>query len=555
MSTGMSTGKKKETRGYADLHQHLEALEAAGLLHRIDAAIDKDTELHPVVRWQFRGGIEDAERKAFLFTNVVDGKGRRYRMPVVVGALAASREIYRTGMAVPLDDIAAKWDRAIANPVKPRLVDEAPCHEVVIEGEDLLGEGNGLDALPIPISTPGFDSAPTLTATNCITRDPETGVQNMGTYRAGLKAPDRLVVRMATRVGGAGGYLHYRQYRERGERMPCAIVLGCPPYVAYMGPQKLPIGIDEIEVAGGLAGEPINVVRARTVDLLVPAEAELVIEGLIDTEYLEPEGPFGESHGHVALEEFNLPMQVTAITHRRDAVIPSYISQVAPSESSVIKRVAYEPLFLAHLRGHLGISGVERVSLHEPLTGLLRVTIVTMAKGTPRTEIWRALYGAASFKGDCGKITIAVNGDIDPDNADALLWALAYRHNPVDDVKVLPHRGQGHGPKREHGGEQDSTLLIDATMKGDMPPLAFPKKEYMENAKAVWERLGLPPLRPEAPWYGYSLGDWTETWDAAARRAADGDYLENGRRTLQRQQKGLAPETSVRAAEDGWDAP
>ena len=180
----------------------------------------------------------------------------------------------------------------------------------------------------------------------------------MGTYRAALKAPDRLVVRMATRVGGAGGYQHYLKHQKRGDKtMPCAIVLGCPPYVAFMGPQKLPIGVDEIDVAGGLAGAPIQVVKAKTVDLLVPAESEIVIEGLIDTEYVEPEAPFGESHGHVALEEYNMPMRVTAITHRRKPVIPSYISQVAPSESSVIKRVAYEPLFLAHLRNTLGIRG------------------------------------------------------------------------------------------------------------------------------------------------------------------------------------------------------
>ena len=92
-------------------------------------------------------------------------------------------------------------------------------------------------------------------------------MQNMGTYRAALKAPDRLVVRMATRVGGAGGYQHYLKYQKRGEPMPCAIVLGCPPYVAFMGPQKLPIGVDEMTVAGGLAGGPINIVRARSVDL------------------------------------------------------------------------------------------------------------------------------------------------------------------------------------------------------------------------------------------------------------------------------------------------
>jgi UbiD family decarboxylase len=534
-------------RGYADLHEHLEALKARGLLVTVDRPIDKDAELHPLVRWQFVGGLPETERKAFLFTNVVDGLGRRYSMPVVVGAIAANQAIYSVGMGIPVEGIPARWDQAIANPVAPRLVSEAVCQQTVIEGAALQGEGRGLDALPIPISTPGFDSAPTLTATNVVTRDPVTGVHNMGTYRAALKAPDRLVVRMATRAGGAGGYLHYLEHQRRGDKtMPCAIVLGCPPCVAFVGPQKLPVGVDEMGVAGGLAGAPVNVVRARTVDLLVPAEAEVVIEGLIDTEYVEPEAPFGESHGHVALEEFNMPMRVTAITHRRDAIIPSYISQVTPSESSVIKRVAYEPLFLAHLRNDLGIRGVKRVALHEPLTALLRVTIVVMERGTSRTEVWRALYGAAFFKGDCGKITIAVNDDIDPDNADALLWAMAYRMNPVDDVRALPHRGQGHGPKREHGGEEDSTLLIDATMKENMPPLALPKREYMERAKAIWEELGLPGLRPQPPWHGYSLGDWLPEWDEAARRAVEGGYLENGLISESRRRKGLKPETKFR---------
>ncbi len=534
-------------RGYPDLHDHLATLKEKGLLVTIDAKIDKDSELHPLVRWEFVGGLPESERKAFLFTNIVDGRGRAYSMPVVVGAIAANRAIYSVGMGAEVDKIEAKWEHAIAHPIDPRIVNDAPCHEVIHEGADLQGEGKGLDALPIPISTPGFDSAPTLTATNVITRDPDTGIQNMGTYRAALKAPDRLVVRMATRVGGAGGYQHYLKHQKRGDKtMPCAIVLGCPPYVAFMGPQKLPIDLDEFKVAGGLAGAPINVVRARTVDLMVPAEAEVVIEGLIDTEYVEPEAPFGESHGHIALEEYNMPMRVTAITHRRDAVIPSYISQVAPSESSVIKRVSYEPLILTHLRDTLSIKGVKRVSLHEPLTGLLRVTVVTVEKGTPRTEIWRALNGAAFFKGDMGKICIAVNDDIDPDNADAILWAMAYRMNPSEDVQTVLHRGQGHGPKRESDNDEDSTLLMDATMKGDLPPLALPTREYMERAKAIWEKLGLPALRPQAPWFGYSLGDWLPQWDEAAKRAATGRYLENGRISDQQKRKGVKPETKFR---------
>ncbi len=102
-----------------------------------------------------------------------------------------------------------------------------------------------------------------------------------------------------------------------------------------------------------MAGEPIRTAKCVTIDLEVPADSEIVIEGLIDSELLEPEGPFGESNGYVALEDYNMIMQVTAITHRRKPVFASIISQVTPSESSVIKKVAYEPVFLAHLRDQI----------------------------------------------------------------------------------------------------------------------------------------------------------------------------------------------------------
>ncbi|MCZ6636570.1 MAG: UbiD family decarboxylase [Alphaproteobacteria bacterium] len=540
---------KLPKRGYRDLQEHLKALDAAGLLVTITEPVNKDTEMHPLVRWQFRGGMPEAERKAFLFTNITDSRGRSFDIPVVIGALAANQEIYRTGLDVPLEEIGPLWARAWNDPIPPNVVDEAPCQEVVITGEDLIGENKGLDALPVPISTPGYDSAPYFTATTVVTRDPETGVQNMGTYRAGLKASNRLAVRMASRTGGAGGYLHWCKYKEKGDKtMPCAVVVGAPPVVAYLGPQKLSPNRDEIEVAGALAGAPINMVKCKTNDLMVPAEAELVIEGLVDTEYLEPEAPFGESHGHIALEDYNMIFDVTAITMKAKPVLASIISQVTPSESSVIKRVAYEPMFLAHLRETLGISGVKRVVLHEPLTNIRKVIFVVMERGAPRTEIWRALYGAASLRADCGKYVIAVNDDIDADNGDAVFWALAYRANVLTDVEILHHRPRGHGPKSGNITE-DGSLLIDATLKAKMPPLALPKREYMEGAKALWERLGLPAIQAQSPWHGYDMGDWFEAWDKAAQRAIAGDWAENGRRTAQRRVKDVTPETPVRNVE------
>src|SRR3954471_1307166 len=495
-----------------DFQAHLAALEAQGLLVRIDRAINKDTELHPLVRWQFQGGLAEDQRRAFLFTNVTDSSRRRYDIPVAVGALAASPQIYAVGMGRPVQEIEAAWVHAIAHPIAPIAVSSPECQAVVIQGDDLRGPGRGLARLPVPISTPGFDAAPYLTATLCVTRDPETGIQNMGTYRGALKANDRLGVRMASRIGGAGGYLHWQKHRKLKTPMPCAIVVGCAPVIMFTGPQKLAIDQDEMAVAGGLAGAPIPIAKAVTVDLDVPADAEIVIEGLIDPELLEPEGPFGESHGHVALEDFNMSMQVTAITMKRSPVFVSIVSQVTPSESSVIKKVAYEPMFLTHLRDHLSIKGLRGVSLHEPLSNVRPVIFLTFARGAPRTEVWRALHAASTLRADCGKICIAVSDDVDPRNTDAILWSLAYRSNPAEDVHIAPNRSSGHGPK---SGRllSDATMLVDATLKQTFPPLALPAREFMERARKIWDELGLPALSPRPPWHGYSLGDWDEAWD------------------------------------------
>jgi 4-hydroxy-3-polyprenylbenzoate decarboxylase len=540
-----------ETRPARDFQTHLADLEARGLLVRIDRPIDKDTELHPLVRWQFLGGIAESKRRAFLFTNVIDRKGKRYDIPVVVGALAASPDIYAVGMGQPVANIGQAWMKAIANPIPPVEVASAPCQDVIVVGEELRRPGGGLAGLPVPVSTPGFDAAPYLTATLCITRDPDNGIHNMGMYRAALKATDRLAVRMVARPsGGAGGYYHWLKYNRRRAPMPIAIAIGAAPVVVFTSPQKLAVDLDELAVAGGLAGAPVRVVKARTVDLLVPADAEIVIEGIIDSERLEPEAPFGESNGYVALEAYNMPMRVTAITQRRAPVFCSIISQVTPSESSVIKKVAYEPLFLNHLRNVLSVKGVRRVVMHERLTNLRPVIFLQYVAETPKSEVWRGLSGASTFMAGCGKIVVAVSDDIDPESLDAVLWSLAYRSNPIEDVHISPYRGgvQGaqYGP---HGA--DSTMLIDATRKRPMPPLALPAREFMEHARTIWDELGLPALTAQSPWHGYTLGDWTDTWETFACRAATGDWETTGRETLARQRAGVMPETPTREGTAG----
>jgi len=520
-------GAAANPRAYADLHEHVLALAREGLLVVIDEPVNKDTEMHPLVRWQYRGGIAEPERKAFLFTRPVDAKGRAYDSAVLVAGLAANREVYRVGFGKPLADIGAAWIKAIAAPIAPHVVATAPCQEIVIAGAALDAPGQALDGVPVPISTPGWDNGPYLSAGHFVTRDPDTGIQNLGNYRAQVKGRRRLGMNPSVELR-AGIYAHWLKYKARGERMPAAVVVGCPPVISYTAVQKLPENLDEIAVAGGLAGSPINLVRAHSVDLLVPAEAEFVIEGFIETDFLEPEAPFGESHGYVNLQEYNAVMEVTAITRRRHPILTSFISQVTPSESSVIRRVAMEPLYLNHLREVLGIKGVKRVAMHEPLTSLYAVLAIQFARGVPDTEIWRALYGASSLHRFIGRWIVAIDEDIDPDNADALLWAMSYRCQPQHDMKVLDRKDPGHGPRGRHDDGERASVLIDATLKGSFAPVALPKREFMENARALWERLGLPPLKPEAPWHGYDLGYWPEDLARQARMAVEGDYFRLG---------------------------
>jgi UbiD family decarboxylase len=537
-------------RAYSDLREHLLALSKADLLQIVDEPVDKDTEMHPLVRWQFRGGIPEEQRKAFLFTRPSDGSGRSYRGAVLIGGLAANRRIYQIGFGCELDQVGKAWAAAISKPIEVRVISKAPCQEFDLAADELNSEGLGL--LPVPISSPGWDNAPYLSAGHYVTKDPDTGVQNLGTYRGQIKAARRLGMNASVDFR-QGIHQHWEKYKSRGEPMPCCVVVGCPPLISYAASYKVPDHLDELAVAGALAGGPINVTRAKTVDLLVPAEAEYVIEGFINTEFLEPEGPFGESHGHVNLQEYNAYMDVTAITHRSNPILTSIISQVTPSESSTIRRAAMEPELLLHLKS-IGVQGVRRVYMHEPLTAVLAVFVIQFARGTPQAEVTRGLGAAASRYRFGGRWIIAVDEDIDPANCDAVFWSMAYRCQPQHDLKIGDLKEAGHGPKNPRDGGHIAPVLINATQKVPFPPVALPKREFMEHARALWDRLGLPELAPQMPWHGYDLGGWSAEFERQAQMATRGEAFALGEELARMRRSDVEMNTPV-VWEDGTGEP
>ncbi|MBI2999270.1 MAG: UbiD family decarboxylase [Deltaproteobacteria bacterium] len=534
-----ATKARSAGRGYADLREHVEALEQEGLLVRVSREINKDTEMHPLVRWQYRGGLKEEDWRGFLFERVTDAKGRRYDIPVGVGIMAGSKYICAVGLGCKPEQMWDKWQQAFRSPITPVLVSNGSVQEM-IQRKDELKRAGGLDQFPVPISTPGFDGAPFITAGHWVTKDPETGIRNVGNYRGHLKAQDRVSI-----FPGPGQHVlaHWQKCQARKIPLEAAIVVGPPPVVSYAAVQKVPYGVDELAIAGGLAGEPIRLVKCQTVNLEVPAEAEIVIEGILSTEYLEPEGPFGESHGYMHPRTLSPFMQVTCITRKKKPILVSWTSQVTPSESSIIKRVGYEPLFLRFLQQDLGIKSVVRVAMHEPLTNLRKVIVVQMRKPS-EAETWRALMGAASFHPGVGKFLVAVDEDIDPWDMDTVMWAISYRAMPHRDVQILTGRERGHGPPFgrddrpvETRQADESALLINAILREPFPPVSLPKRDYMEKAREIWEELGLPRLSPKPPWYGYSLGDWDTELEEEAKLAVKGEYLRNGEKLKTRRVK------------------
>ncbi|MFH0913897.1 MAG: UbiD family decarboxylase, partial [Chloroflexota bacterium] len=248
---------------YRNLREHLKALEEKGKLLRVKKEINKDTELHPLARLQFRGLTEE-ERQAFFFENVVDSTGRKYAIPVVVGALAGSSSIYAIGMMCQPEEIARKMAEAELHPIEPRLVSRAPVQEEVHLGDTLLQHG-GLAEFPIPVTTPGYDIATYITAPCWITKDPQTGVPNVGMYRAMVKSPTRTGINWSLPIQGA--FAHWRECKKRGIPLQAAIVVGGPPSVGYVAVTRFPHGVNEYAVAGGIAGEPLELVKCKTVEL------------------------------------------------------------------------------------------------------------------------------------------------------------------------------------------------------------------------------------------------------------------------------------------------
>jgi len=407
---------------------------------------------------------------ALLFRKV---KGSKFPM---ITNVAADREKLAVALGVPLENLLDTYSKREANAIPPKLVKSGPVKDVILKGEEV-----NLFGLPLSIGDELAD-APYVGAAIAVARDLATGGLNLGIYRHRLRERDELNIYYSW-----GKYMHYvhKAAEDQDKPLEVALVIGMHPTL-YMASQthKAPgMAVDEYSAAGGLMGEALEVVKCETVDLVVPAYAEMVIEGVIPPKIRKHEGPYGEYTGYYGQVVDTPIIKVKAITHRRDAIFQDVVSG-STAETNILNMVPREANHLAELRKI--VPTVKTV--HIPLSGVRAHAYVSLKKvneGDAKTVIL-ALLGLDHWV----KHVIAVDDDIDVYDDHEVLWAIATRLRADEDIFIVPGaRGNRLDPMTYNylRDARDSTVTkmgIDATIPIGIP-YEFPKKVEVSLAKKI----------------------------------------------------------------------
>ena len=415
---------------FPDLRAFLAHAEAGGDLLRIREKVNPRHEMTavqllalrrggPILR--FEGGMPVIGNLFGTRARVAAGLGVR---PDGIGALGEFLAALRAPAPLRgLGDALARWPQLRAALMTRPLTRSRP----LVQAERLAG----LDQIPIQTPWPG-DAGPLITWPVVITRPPgdeSLAAYNLGVYRAQVIAPDRLILRWLPHRGGAA---HHRQWADRP--MPVAVALGCDPALLLSAALPLPENLSEFTFSGVLRGQRVEVARAMTIPLTIPARAEIVIEGWVHPGETAPEGPFGDHTGYYNAAEPFPVMRVSAITCRSDPLYLSTATGRPPDEPSVIGEV-FNDLALPVIRAQ--IPEVRDLYL-PPAACSYRIAVVQIDKRYPGQgrRVMLALWGMlAQFS--YTKMIVVVDRDIDPRNWDDVLWALATRYDPGRDTVTL----------------------------------------------------------------------------------------------------------------------
>jgi 4-hydroxy-3-polyprenylbenzoate decarboxylase len=493
---------------FGDLRGWIAALRSAGELHEVDAEVDWNIELGTIMRLAQGPGTG----KALLFNNIKDYNKPESRCRRIFGSALNNNRRIAMMLGLPAGTHARELVRIgrniLSETVSPKIVSTGPCKENIIAEKDV-----DLDEFPSPYWNRLDGGRYLITYAGVVTKDPDSGVMNVGIYRGMVGGRNTIPILMwrAQHIGH-----HVTAWQAHGKKeMPIAVAIGWEPALGFCAGSPVPKGICEYDVMGAIRGAPVELVKCETSDLYVPASAEIVIEGMLglDPATYEMEGPYAEFTGYYAGDRAPKPtIRVTCITHRSDAILRGTIEGCMPgsySENAVISSI-FRSSTAWNVLDRAGVPGIIDVWGPPVQAGMnLNISMKQSYRGQAK-QAANALWGSSAAHVRYKHITV-VDDDIDIHDYAAVDWAIAYRVNAGEnDIVIMPETfGLGLDPstrKRDRNPALFGTgkwhrVLIDATMNLDydpdpdfggarFPPTVWPSDEDIEHVKTRWGELG-----------------------------------------------------------------
>ncbi|MFC1815012.1 UbiD family decarboxylase [Thermodesulfobacteriota bacterium] len=462
---------------YRDLRDWIQALEKEGDLLRIKEEVKLEPDVGAIGR-----AVCDVEGPGIFIENPSGIK-----TPLTICLHASWR---RAAMAMGLpkestrsEQIQAWIDAYKRYPVKSKMVNDAPCKETVLTGDEV-------NIFQFPIPRCNFNDASFyLVKTVCISKDPDTGWVNVGMYRMMLLNRNRIAIMVST--AAAHFRQHWRKWHEKGKKMEVAVALGTEPVLPMVAGMRIPAEWNEFDYAGAVRNEPEELVKAETVDLPVPARAEIVLEGVLNIDTPVLEGPFGEHPGSYSSYYWAPVFEVKAITHRNNPINDTLFCGRPPSEANYMTMLSKVAGVQEELKRMM--PQITEIAFHYPYLYNVVIQGKWGHNGEPKRAMF-ALWGA-SFGTPMKQVTI-VDEDIDPWDASQVSWAVCTRCQANEDIVMVP----GCDPVLDPAREEDYTnckLGIDATKA--RPPFYRHKhvdwiypgegtEEWKEKILKQWER-------------------------------------------------------------------
>ncbi len=423
---------------FTDLRQFLNYLEDQGQLTPVTEEVDPKYE---IARRLNRAA--KAQGPALLFQHV-----RGSTVPLVAG-LFATRQRVLAALDCTEESFTERLLQGMAQPIAPKVVAGGPCQEVV-----LLGDEVDLTKLPVPTFSPN-DGGPYITLGVVFSKDPETGARNVSIIRIQLKGKRRLGI-MARSYHHAGVQL--AKAEAKGLPLEIAIVIGGDPAIPIASQWRAPYGVDELGLAGAIRREPVPLVKCKTVDQEVPANAEIVIEGRILPGVREMEGPFGEAAGYYTPASPKPVVEVTAITHRKAPIFHAVLCGPPTTETHLLTQIISEATLYRALKADF--AGVKAV--HQPGWGMAFVSLTQHTRQEARSVL------AALLSKSEVKIAVVVDEDVDVRSLDKVLWAVTTRSQPDKDTIIMSAMTHsGLDPSSDAG--VSAKMGIDATKPFGQP--------------------------------------------------------------------------------------